>query len=301
MSQGKVKEVLTNITNRIIEKLERVQQGEDISPWDSPWEGDPMPINFTTGEYYSGINVFNLWYAAESKEYTSNEWCTVKQLLSYAKQKNLEVSFKGEKTTPIIRWVDDWVPKEKKMQEENASPIGFWRVYHVLNRNQINGLPPKDKVNKDSIVKTRTHIADWINRINPTLKVGGDRAFYQPKLDYIGMPELDRFKSEDHYWNVLFHELTHWTAHETRLDRRLSLEKKDYAFEELIAEMGAALTSAMMGVPSRVNHESYINGYIKLLRYDYTALRKAASQAGQAYEYLLNFEKRKEVAWPHVA
>ena len=60
--------------------------------------------------------------------------------------------------------------------------------------------------------------------------------------------------------------------------------------------MGSALISAVMGVPSRVNHDSYIDWYIKLLRYDYQALRKAGAQAGKAYEYLLNPEERKEVA-----
>ena len=294
-SRSKVQEVLASLTEQVIDKLKRVQEGEKLSPFESPWEGDPMPRNFTTNEYYHGVNIFGLWVAAETNNYTSNEWCTPKQLLAYARKNKIDVSFKGQKTTPIIKWVDNWEPKEKKTDDGTPNFVGFWRVFGVLNRCQINGLPTVH-VSDVPVIKTRNNIDNWITDLNPIIKDGGDRAYYHPRHDYIGMPDINKFKSEDHYWNVLFHELTHWTAHETRLDRTLSLEKKDYAFEELIAEMGSALISSMMGVPSKINHESYINGYIKLLKYDYLALRKAATQAGQAYEYLLNPEKRKEVA-----
>tara|TARA_R110002012_G_scaffold1496_7_gene6496 strand:- start:1018 stop:1914 length:897 start_codon:yes stop_codon:yes gene_type:complete len=293
----KVNEMLKELTENIISKLIQVQNGEKISPWECPWDGDPMPVNFTTGEYYHGINIFNLWLVAEMKGFTSNKWCTPKQLKTYAKQNNLEVEFKGEKCTQILRWVEGWIPESKKNTDESVMPISFPRIFYVLNRCQIRGLPEEEKPNTgDDPVKTRTNVMEFVNNTGATVKHGDSRAYYHPRLDYVGMPAIKDFKSEDHYWNVLFHELTHWTGHEARLNRLLSLEKKDYAYEELIAEMGSALISAVMGVPSRVNHDSYINGYIKLLRYDYQALRKAGAQAGKAYEYLLNPEERKEVA-----
>lgn len=43
----------------------------------------------------------------------------------------------------------------------------------------------------------------------------------------------------DHFYNVEFHELTHWTGHKSRLDRDLKnrFVSRDYAAEELVAEL----------------------------------------------------------------
>ena len=56
------------------------------------------------------------------------------------------------------------------------------------------------------------------------------------------MPAFAGFKGADHFYNVPFHELTHWTGHKARLDRDLKnrFGSRDYAAEELIAEMAAA-------------------------------------------------------------
>ena len=94
-SRSKVQEVLASLTEQVIDKLKRVQEGEKLSPFESPWEGDPMPRNFTTNEYYHGVNIFGLWVAAETNNYTSNEWCTPKQLLAYARKNKIDVSIQS--------------------------------------------------------------------------------------------------------------------------------------------------------------------------------------------------------------
>ena len=35
------------------------------------------------------------------------------------------------------------------------------------------------------------------------------------------LPAFEAFKGADHFYNVAFHELTHWTGHKARLDRDL--------------------------------------------------------------------------------
>ena len=67
--------------------------------------------------------------------------------------------------------------------------------------------------------------------------------------DYINMTAKEFFidtKDSDatvNYYSVLFHELTHATGHEKRLNRKNKFDdhKKSYAFEELIAETGSIL------------------------------------------------------------
>lgn len=289
---SKVDEVLKELTDRIISKLKEAKKDNNTPVFDSPWDGDPMPINFTTGAYYNGINIFNLWLAAEKNEFPSNQWCTPNQLITYAKSNKLEINFKGQKTTPIIKWVEGYKPTNS---DPDTPGITFPRVFNVLNKSQIEGIPVEET---KEILITREAVNKWVNDIGAEIKHGGDRAFFNNYDDHIGIPEIHRFKSEDHYWNVLFHELTHWTGHKTRLDRLQVAggTKETYAYEELIAEMGAALTSALMNVPSKVNHAGYIDGYISLLKNDYNILKTAASKAGQAYQYLQSPENRRVVA-----
>ena len=40
-------------------------------------------------------------------------------------------------------------------------------------------------------------------------------------VDFISMPAFQAFRGTDHFYNVAFHELTHWTGHKLRLDRDL--------------------------------------------------------------------------------
>ncbi len=61
------------------------------------------------------------------------------------------------------------------------------------------------------------------------------------------MPAFAGFKGVDHFYNVSFHELTHWTGHKSRLDRDLKnrFGSRTYAAEELIAELGAAFAQSL--------------------------------------------------------
>jgi hypothetical protein len=59
-----------------------------------------------------------------------------------------------------------------------------------------------------------------------------------------------------------------------------------YAFEELVAEMGAAFLAAKLDLKGEMRHASYIDSWVKILKEDNRALLKAASQAQRAFEYL---------------
>ena len=66
----------------------------------------------------------------------------------------------------------------------------------------------------------------------------------------------------------------HWTGGEKRLDRvqRCGRFSKDYAFEELIAEMGSLFMATSAGIPQSEtefqNHASYIDSWLGKLRSD---------------------------------
>jgi len=98
------------------------------------------------------------------------------------------------------------------------------------------------------------------------------------------------------------HELAHWTGHKSRLDRSIKnmFGTKDYAFEELVAELASAFQCVKLGVTNepRADHAQYLNCWIKVLREDKKAIVKAASLAQKAVDYLdsLQSKKAEEVA-----
>ena len=119
----------------------------------------------------------------------------------------------------------------------------------------------------------------------------GGKAFYRPSTDEIYMPERCRFINDESFYAVALHELTHWTGHPSRLDRDFSgrFGTEAYAFEELVAELGAAFSCADLGlIPATMDdHARYIDSWLKVLKNDKKAIFTAASQASKAHSWLM--------------
>ena len=82
----------------------------------------------------------------------------------------------------------------------------------------------------------------------------------------------------------------HATGHPSRLNRNLinSFGSKDYAREELIAEMGSAFLCAALGIVPTVRHADYLASWLAVLREDNRAIFRAASAASKAADWLLS-------------
>ena len=94
----------------------------------------------------------------------------------------------------------------------------------------------------------------------PALAHGGEHASYSPVADRVNMPHPAIFETGQHYYSVLFHELTHSTGHASRLNRKdvagsdgewSAFGSTPYAKEELVAEMGAAFLCGQAGIVER--------------------------------------------------
>jgi antirestriction protein ArdC len=89
---------------------------------------------------------------------------------------------------------------------------------------------------------------------------------------------------------------THWTGHESRLDRDLSgrFGNEAYAVEELVAELGAAFLCADLSITNtpRPDHAAYIANWLEVLRQDKRAIFTAARKASQATDYLASLQPK---------
>jgi len=105
------------------------------------------------------------------------------------------------------------------------------------------------------------------------------------------MPPLEAFRDAESHAATLAHELTHWTKHQSRLNREFGRKRwgdEGYAIEELVAELGAAFLCADLNITPdiREDHAAYIGHWLKILKDDKRAIFTAASHASKAAEYL---------------
>ena len=82
---------------------------------------------------------------------------------------------------------------------------------------------------------------------------------------------------------------THSTGHASRLDRKIlnPFGSKDYAREELVAEMGSAFLCAALGIEPTVRHADYLASWLEVLREDNRAIFCAASAASKAADWIM--------------
>ena len=193
--------------------------------------------------------------------------------------------------------------EETNAEGETAEKsYAFLKGYSVFNADQIEGLPEKFYAGDEQaapVASVENPGQDWLAKIPAVIRHGGDRAYFLPALDIVQMPHPAQFKTPHHYVSVLIHELTHWTGLKTRLDRLRSTRWGDdaYAFEELVAELGAAFGCANLGmVPNiREDHAPYIASWIKQLKNDPRSLVSAAAQASKAIDFLDAYQTAEDV------
>ena len=83
---------------------------------------------------------------------------------------------------------------------------------------------------------------------------------------------------------------THWTGATKRLDRlgRFN-DRKAYAFEELVAEIGNCMLCAQIGVePEFDQSAAYVEGWLEAMKEDSRAIFRAASEAQKAVDYIMD-------------
>jgi antirestriction protein ArdC len=270
------------ITDAIVAHLEK-----GALPWHKDWKGGKPVFTLprrATGEFYQGINVLLLWIAAEKYGFTADQWMTFKQ----AKAVGGNVR-KGEKGSRIVFYS----ALDRENDAGEAVKIPFLKSYTVFNVQQIDGLPcdltpdlfePADGEGPDAIDAMENFFAATGARI----LVDGCNPCYRPGPDTIHMPRLAQYATAAGYYGTLAHELVHWTGHKSRLDRLKIAGQADYAFEELVAELGACFLCARLGAELNTeNSAAYIGSWLKALRDDKRFIFRAAAAAQKATDYAL--------------
>ena len=276
-----------DVTSTIITQLEN-----GIVPWAKPWGdvGCTMPCNAVSKRRYSGVNVLILWTASISGEYVSPQWLTYKQAQDLGGNVR-----KGERGTTIVMkgtFVSDAEKVRVDVSGEDARAIPFLKKFSVFNVAQCDGLPTAlSETVAPALTECEKHLAaeSLMIATGADIRIGSETACYIPSRDCVMIPPQSAFHDSINYYRTVFHELSHWTGHASRLGRDFSgrFGNSKYAREELVAEIGAAFVCASLGIEPTVRHADYIGSWLAVLKSDSRAIFQAASLASKAADYIL--------------
>lgn len=207
------------------------------------------------------------------------------------------------------------------------------RYYRVFNVDCFEGLPDKIAIGPSvpadaDVTQMGNDAADsvmkaYLDTAGLKYVEGGDVACYNPSMDVIRMPPRVQFAAKhkarekdlklggmgedeaakqawidvaSQFYGVQFHEAIHSTGHKSRLARNLQnrFGSADYAFEELIAELGAAFILAELGLPGYCMHAEYLADWARRVSSDPNVLFKAATDASRAADFV--FGRTQETA-----
>lgn len=288
------------VTDQIIAAIEA-----GVETWQMPWhrsgEGLNRPTNIDTGNAYRGVNVVALWASAQMRGFSTGIWGT------YRQWSNRECQVRrGEKASLIVFYKELDIEREAtESGESSTDTVLFARASWVFNADQVEGYQPEQPAVASSPVENIDAADHFIRGTGANIRHGGTRAFYRHSDDFIQMPERECFLGSatssptEAYYATLLHELTHWTGHDKRCDRKFGerFGNDAYAMEELVAELGAAFLCTDVGISAelRPDHAQYIDHWLKVLKADKKAIFTAASQAAKAADFLKNLQPKERL------
>lgn len=285
----------------MIEKIESISKD-----WRKPWftEGALQWPRNLSGREYNGMNALMLLLHCEKEGYKIPRFCTfdcVQRMNKPGKdgQELPRVSvLRGEKSFPVMLTTFTCIHKETKekikyddykrlsddeKQEYNVYPkMQVFRVFNVQQTNLQEARPELwEKLEKENSrpeidagerfdfepVDRMINENLWICPIHPRHQ---DEAYYSMSKNEIVVPEKGQFKDGEAFYGTLFHEMTHSTGAEGVLDRLkpTSFGSKEYAREELVAELGSALVSQRYGMTKHIKEDScaYLKSWLDSLK-----------------------------------
>jgi antirestriction protein ArdC len=275
------------LTAKIIRAMSE-NKGKYEMPWHSPDVPRSVPVNAVSNEPYRGVNILALWADSMAKSYASPLWASYKQWQSLGAQ----VKY-GQNGTMII-FYKRVEPTGGELDLE-LFPRYVGRAYWVFNASQCEHFTPPDQPAR-SQVEINDDVEEFVRATDARIEHGPPPACYRRDFDLVCMPQPGWFMGSSTrnptqaYYAVLLHELTHWTGAKHRLDREFGQRfgDKAYAFEELVAELGAAFMCAAFSVTNepRPDHAKYVASWLEVLNRDSRAIFTAANRAQEAIQYL---------------
>lgn len=280
--------------------IAEMEQGN--CPWSKPWKSvtsGEAYLSGTTGKAYSYLNTMLLQMQGKQ----AGEYLTFKQVKE--RGGNVKKGAHGALVTfyKRIEKVDKIIDPETGEELVSLDVYPILKGYTVFNvLTDCEGIEPKhytpgeqlSEQEGDFIEDAEAIVNGYINNGGPKLTLTeSNQAFYRPSTDEVVCPRRAQYEKPNEYYSTLFHELTHSTGHESRLNRlskTAAFGSKDYSAEELVAELGSSYlrgVAGILGESDTQNSAAYLRGWIKKFKDDKKIFCVAAARAEKAARLIL--------------
>lgn len=284
--------------------------------WTQGWVAAGAPESAVTGKKYRGINNLYLSLVAMAENYGDNRWATFRQMeekgwtfkkdeeghtLGKGKSVSVEYYEMRDKETKrcFDRSVLDGMTFDEQREYMDKNVYWIRKFYRVFNCSLMDGVPAKEMlmIDVNDRIEKAEAILDYWNANESKIVYGGSQAFYRPSTDEVHLPEREKFKSTQSFYDTAFHEIGHSTGHESRLNRDLSggFGSQSYAMEELRAEIASIFMAQDLGIePSEdrlQNNAAYIQSWKDEIKENPNALFTAIADADKIARYVSSKEQ----------
>ena len=313
--------------------IERMKQMKD-SKWQKGWIGatfGELPINLR-GSEYNGTNSFLLLLLSSMNDWKYPVFATFHQI----KELGGSIK-KGSESFPVLYWrliykrpdgtkVED-LDGLTKEERKACTYYPVLKSYNVFNVCQTNleevapkaiaklkakfkiGEPPKDTFGmyENADLDDMLSAQKWLCPIH--YQKASNEAFYRPSKDEIVVPMKTQFYDSTNdeakylsgmrFYDVLLHEMAHSTGSEKRLARGKgnAFGSKEYAKEELVAELTAALLGNVLGFDPKImdNNACYLDSWIKCLKKEPKFIVSVLADVNKAAQMILEVVCKEKV------
>ena len=311
--------ITDQVKTKLAEISEAIRSGSaSAEEFQMPFGGlTGSPHNVDTGHHATGSNALLCWIYGVSHYSTYDGWLRVGYQVTTPADFHLvkpkPVTYEKEnkqtgetETHTFCRFSSFpvWAAASVTLRtaESDAKTQAAWDARAKRTGKPAKQLPPMPQtpwsppvVERRPDVELQQEVKQYLANTGAAVNwIDGDRACYMPSLDEITLPLPDRFRdtktatAAQNLASTALHELGHWTGHSSRMNRKLSQERKAYSQEELIAEGISAILCARLGVEStmRIDHAQYIASWLQALGNDHNFIFNSGAHIAKAIEYL---------------
>lgn len=188
---------------------------------------------------------------------------------------------------------------------------------HLRDRNKLVGKKLMEAIHQkvaktiNALLPKQTHetsmynfkpAEDLIKKSGVIIKYG-NAANYSPdgypNSDFITIPDKSKFDHLGHYYETIFHEISHWSEKRVGFHAN-KREMGIYAFYELVAEISACYLCVELGVPFTnemlPQAASYLKGWLDQIKQDPKFLFQASTKSSRIVDFLFgdSYEEEKD-------
>lgn len=335
-SKDKISQGAQKAMEAFADHMVKVMEDMKRSDWKKGWSvgsngmfGLPMNI---MGFTYSGVNAMITSFHTLDNGYTVPVYMTFKQASKYGchvkeGERSIPIINVGVDKYYNHKHITD--EEYDQLTEEEKDKV--FKQFHITSFSEFNiDQTNLKEVNKDLYDKLVSLFhgeapsydregmfaspeldrmlknQEWVCHID--CSHAADSAYYRASTDQIVIPMKEQFKISktpdeifkdgQEFYSTALHEMAHSTGHQSRLNRPIinSFGTKEYAKEELIAELTSALVCSALGFDKRIkrNSAAYLDSWVRKLSSDPNYIREVMPQVNRASKMVLeNIDKQR--------